>query len=574
MHLRIIIKKHSIVLIMADEDEVISANNNDEVFEYMGGDMVVPDDVVRAQVHPSITVIPEKAFYKCKKLEEIDLCEGLLEIGEYAFSQCSSLKRIQVPSSVTKICDSAFENCKRLEEIELCEGLTEIGNDAFYDCKSLKHVNIPPTVKTIGSFAFCGAQLQTLHLPDSVERIRHHAFSQCRFPNVRIPPLVTTIAARTSSNCSSMFSAELPETITQIAGGGVFDNCRSLRNVAVPPHAVVGVDTFQDCTDLLQLFDSESQVINALKHRFDNLPIHKMVYYQSYDNLTVDLLKDETKMRSNHSRALRIKLDPTGNQQDCLGMTPLHILACSKVQNIELYHVLIKKYPENLITEDRWGAVPLFYAVWGNASSEIVQFLVESYKSIYPSYEFDWTGMITTLGEKYALESSIHNLLDLQKLSFPAQKIDWDRVLNTLANVVDTGSSAANASLKITFQILVKVSISIRVDAIGLKQWRDDVDELMAEPIPCRQSKGDWLNDVKSKLSHYEAEYQKLKEATTTLELALWKMKLDELNCQGGKGETQYNKKRKIEDVYLRSQFRISCGADIVIEHVLPYLVE
>ena len=62
LHLRIIIKKHSIVLIMADEDEVISANNNDEVFEYMGGDMVVPDDVVRAQVHPSVTVIPEKAF--------------------------------------------------------------------------------------------------------------------------------------------------------------------------------------------------------------------------------------------------------------------------------------------------------------------------------------------------------------------------------------------------------------------------------------------------------------------------------------------------------------------------------
>ena len=57
------------------------------------------------------------------------------------------------------------------------------------------------------------------------------------------------------------------------------------------------------------------------------------------------------------------------------------------------------------------------------------------------------------------------------------------------------------------------------------------------------------------------------------LELALWKMKLDDSNCQGP-GQTQYNKKRKIEDANLRSQFRISCGADIVIEHVLPYLVE
>ena len=40
---------------MADEDEVVSANNNEEVCVYMGGNMVVPDDVVRAHqvfIHP------------------------------------------------------------------------------------------------------------------------------------------------------------------------------------------------------------------------------------------------------------------------------------------------------------------------------------------------------------------------------------------------------------------------------------------------------------------------------------------------------------------------------------------
>ena len=165
---------------------------------------------------------------------------------------------------------------------------------------------------------------------------------------------------------------------------------------------------------------------------------------------------------------------------------------------------------------------------------------------------------------------SIQNLLDLQKVSFPEQSFDWDKVLNTLANIVDTGSPAANASLKTIFQFLVKVSISTRVDAIGLKLWRDDMAEMMAELIPSKQSKGDWLSDVKSKLSHYEAEYQQLKEATSTLELALWKTKLDEL---GKGGDTMSNKKRKIDDSDLRSRCRISCGADIVIQHVLSYLV-
>ena len=222
---------------MADEEELISANN-DEVFVYMGGDMVVPMDVVRAQVHPSVTVIPARAFFCHNKLEEIELCEGLTEIGNNAFQQ------------------------------------------SIYQCSSLKHVNIPSTVKTIGGFAFCFAPLQTLHLPDSVESIRVCAFAHGQFPNVRIPPLVNTIEARVFYNCSSMFSAELPETITQVIGkqniGGVFDNCRSLRNVALPPHAVVGVNAFEDCIDLLQLFGSDTQIGNGLKHRFDNLPIHKV----------------------------------------------------------------------------------------------------------------------------------------------------------------------------------------------------------------------------------------------------------------------------------------------------------
>ena len=37
-----------------------------------------------------------------------------------------------------------------------------------------------------------------------------------------------------------------------------------------------------------------------------------------------------------------------------------------------------------------------------------------------------------------------------------------------------------------------------------------------------------YLAEIRSKLAFYEAEYQELKEATSTLELALWKAKIDE----------------------------------------------
>lgn len=47
-----------------------------------------------------------------------------------------------------------FLGCSKLEQVELPEGLEEIGISAFYNCKSLKKINIPASVKKIGYHAF------------------------------------------------------------------------------------------------------------------------------------------------------------------------------------------------------------------------------------------------------------------------------------------------------------------------------------------------------------------------------------------------------------------------------------
>ena len=71
--------------------------------------MVVPDDVVRVRVHPSVTIISADAFMQRKKLEEVELCEGLLEIGRQAFYRCGKLKHISLPSTLRTIKHGAFE---------------------------------------------------------------------------------------------------------------------------------------------------------------------------------------------------------------------------------------------------------------------------------------------------------------------------------------------------------------------------------------------------------------------------------------------------------------------------------
>ena len=64
--------------------------------------------------------------------------------------------------------------------------------------------------------------------------------------------------------------------------------------------------------------------------------------------------------------------------------------------------------------------------------------------------------------------------------------------------------------------------------------------------------------------------YYELKEATSILEVALWKVKIDE--SVSSSGQRSCKRARVDNDPSQRDQCRISCGADIIIPGVLRYL--
>ena len=210
------------------------STNNTEVFVYTEG-AAVPSDVVHVRVHPTVSEIPAEAFRGCIKLEEVELCEGLLDIKEDTFAGCRSLVSISIPNSVTRICQGAFQNCMQLEEVKLHEGfrLQQIGKMAFFCCKSLKHIYIPSTVSSIGNMAFdhC-TSLVSLPLHDSIESTGHSAFSCCKFTHFRLPSSLSTIKNCLFSECESLVSLELPESITRIESYALYF-CYSLRNIAL-----------------------------------------------------------------------------------------------------------------------------------------------------------------------------------------------------------------------------------------------------------------------------------------------------------------------------------------------------
>jgi hypothetical protein len=443
--------------------------------------------------------------------------------------------RVRIDPSVLAIPEYAFANRSKMETIELHDGLREIGHHAFCNCKVLNEI----------------------HLSDAVERIGHGAFFGCNFTKVRSPPLVTRISIGMLDNCTGLFSLEFTESIIRVDQYACC-HCYSLRNVALASDTTAGETAFQNCRDLLHIFGTEEAIVNALRNRFDGLPVHCKMYYISYYPVVLEEIRNLILSENG-------EVDPTGNQQDCLGMTPLHILACSTVQCLELYQFMVDKYPNNLIVEDDWGATPLLYAIWGDAPSEIVEFLVNSCQSLYPNHELDWNGMLITLGRANAPKRVMQNLIDVQQRLSPEYSIDWDQVLRNLA-----AETEYNIYPK-TFCFLTRCSIVTRVNAIGVMHFRD----AMADDWTGSDNNFNgqvWRAETLAKLEYYELEYRKLKESTSLLELALWKATI-EYGKDHGEAIAGDNEEMNMDQSEFRLKSRISCGADHVVENVLPYLL-
>ena len=80
-----------------------------------------------------------------------------------------------------------------------------------------------------------------------------------------------------------------------------------------------------------------------------------------------------------------------------------------------------------------------------------------------------------------------------------------------------------------------------------------------------------WMESVINRLDHCKAEYQKLlKEATTLLELALWKANIDD--NEGGQLEREGVRTTRGSRKRARRECLIIASADVVIENVLLFL--
>ncbi|MGN0226814.1 MAG: leucine-rich repeat domain-containing protein [Paludibacteraceae bacterium] len=95
----------------------------------------IPSSVTYNAVTYSVTSIGVQAFYNAHELQNLEIPEGVTEIGG-AFYGCTYLEEMVLPSSVQSIGDNCFALCAKLTKIT-CNAVTPPAIEAktFFDVK-------------------------------------------------------------------------------------------------------------------------------------------------------------------------------------------------------------------------------------------------------------------------------------------------------------------------------------------------------------------------------------------------------------------------------------------------------
>ena len=143
-------------------------------------------------------------YYQRDKIKKVLIENGVTNIGDMAFYDCSYLTSISIPNSVTSIGDNAFSETAWYNnqpdglvyaglilykykgtmptntKIVVKEGTKRIESFAFYKCSGLTSITIPNSVTSIGDYAFSGCSyLTSVTIPNSVTSIEKYAFAGC-----------------------------------------------------------------------------------------------------------------------------------------------------------------------------------------------------------------------------------------------------------------------------------------------------------------------------------------------------------------------------------------------------------
>lgn len=232
-----------------------------------------------------VTSIGWRAFENNTALQEITIGKNVLSIGDIAFRNCDSLASVTIPTNVTSIGNALFFSCDSLETVVIGNGVTALptrdenwgdnwGTDedrdgAFEGCVKLKSVSIGSAVTSIGQDCFAGTALETVDIPDNVITLSHGVFMNCKsLAKIEIGNGCTSIGYRSFENDSALTDVTIGKGVISI-GDIAFRNCDGLKYIYIPSNVTtLGTAMFFDCNSLEKVVIGNG--VTSLNTRHEN----------------------------------------------------------------------------------------------------------------------------------------------------------------------------------------------------------------------------------------------------------------------------------------------------------------
>ena len=328
------------------------------------------DSITEAYVPPTVARLDTGAFCNCSALQSVELSEGLIDIGDYAF-QATALHSVTLPGTVQRVGYFAFTICDSLYSVTLNEGLQVIDVGGFMCNPILTTINFPSTLTAINAFAFQDDSLlaSDIVLPEGLTTLEDVTFDGCsNIQNVYIPGTVDRIGADAFSRCRSLQSVTLGAGVSVI-GDAAFSRCRSLQSVTLGAGvSVIGNYAFEQCTKLMQIsFPSTLTRIECWAFSEDS-SLSEVILPEGFSSLGIAAFQDCTELRH---VSLPGTLDSIGIGafMGCISLDTLIIpdnvrymgnVAMALCSNLKICHL-----PEQLDRVNGW-------LLWGTALEEVV----------------------------------------------------------------------------------------------------------------------------------------------------------------------------------------------------------
>ena len=213
-------------------------------------------------IEEGVSNIGNCAFYQCSNITSITIPNSVKRIGSHSLSGVSGISgTLVIPSNITEIGDFAFDHCINITSVVFENGVQKIGSGAFASCWNLGgSVNFPESMMYIGEDAFngCSNISGDIVLTANITYIGESPFSSPNINNIYVDPANTTYTALenviyTKDYKTLLFAINsvsgtlnIPDTVTKISDGA-FMGCGNLSGVLSIPDSVTYIGDTAFC---------------------------------------------------------------------------------------------------------------------------------------------------------------------------------------------------------------------------------------------------------------------------------------------------------------------------------------